>query len=126
MVVCKNDTSLMKDKKWGKVLFELFSVKTQFKMLQNKFVFFLNKRIVQNFTWIISLRNYCQFSLLILTRPYYEAKVNSINILGWLYGKFYTVWLWRDVIRGSLYYRHFHERFLYFYENRYMTRRDPA
>ena len=43
MVVCKNDTSLMKDKKWGKVLFELFSVKTQFKMLQNKF-FFLKKK----------------------------------------------------------------------------------
>ena len=42
MVVCKNDPSLMKDKKWGKVLFELFGVKTQFKMLQNKF-FFLKK-----------------------------------------------------------------------------------
>ena len=34
----------MKDKKWGKVLFELFSVKTQFKMLQNKFVFFFKKK----------------------------------------------------------------------------------
>lgn len=45
--------------------------------------------------------------------------INSINILGWLYGKFYTVWLWRDVIRGSLYYRHFQERFLYLYENRH-------
>ena len=42
MVVYKNDPSLMKDKKWGKVLLELFSVKTQFKMLQNK-LFFLKK-----------------------------------------------------------------------------------
>lgn len=37
----------MKDKKWGKVLFELFSVKTQFKMLQNKF--FLKKKDCSEF-----------------------------------------------------------------------------
>ena len=49
MVVCKNDTSLMKDKKLGKVLFELFSVKTQFKMLQNKFVFFFKQKDCSEF-----------------------------------------------------------------------------